>query len=175
MFSDRGADSVVRPVEPSAAGHRNHVLGSGVGLVDTGRARAVTAELALLLAQDGIANGAIYVLVALGIVLTFLVTRVIFVPFGDLVAYAALTLAALQEGRRPGTLWLVLVLVAVAFAFEAGALIRAGAYHRLGRAALRAREVFGPRLNGRGVKRVAHRPHLEKNGVEMQLRRAIQQ
>ena len=97
----------------------------------------MTTELALLLAQDGIANGAIYVLVALGIVLIFLVTRVIFVPFGDLVAYAALTLASLQEGRQPGTLWLVLVLAALAFTFEAVALLRARALHRLPRAALR--------------------------------------
>jgi branched-chain amino acid transport system permease protein len=96
----------------------------------------MTADLALLLAQDGIANGAIYVLVALGIVLTFLVTRVIFVPFGDLVAYAALTLAALQQGATPGTLWLVLVLAVMAFAFEAGALLRAGTPGRLPRAAL---------------------------------------
>ncbi len=96
----------------------------------------MTAELALLLAQDGIANGAIYVLVALGIVLIFLVTRVVFVPFGDLVAYAALTLAALQEGQRPGTLWLVLVLAVAAFAFEACTLLRAGAARRLPRAAL---------------------------------------
>jgi len=96
----------------------------------------MTAELALLLAQDGIANGAIYVLVALGIVLIFLVTRVIFIPFGDLVAYAALTLASLEEGRRPGTLWLVLVLAVVAFAFEAVALLRVRAFHRLGRAVL---------------------------------------
>ena len=43
----------------------------------------MTPEIALLLAQDGISTGAIYVLVALGIVLIFLVTRVIFVPFGD--------------------------------------------------------------------------------------------
>ena len=96
----------------------------------------MTTELALLLAQDGIANGAIYVLVALGIVLIFLVTRVIFIPFGDLVAYAALTLASLEEGRRPGTLWLVLVLALAAFAFEAAALLRARAFHRLPRAAL---------------------------------------
>ena len=43
----------------------------------------MTVEIALLLAQDGVANGAIYVLVALGTVLIFAVTRVIFVPFGD--------------------------------------------------------------------------------------------
>ncbi len=74
----------------------------------------MTPEIALLLAQDGITTGAIYVLVALGIVLIFLSTRVIFVPFGDIVGYAALTLAALQLKRTPGTVWLVLTLAAVA-------------------------------------------------------------
>lgn len=83
----------------------------------------MTGELALLLAQDGIANGAIYVLVALGIVLVFLVTRVIFVPFGDLVAYASLTLAGLEAGQRPGTVWLVTVLAVIATLLEAGSLI----------------------------------------------------
>ena len=86
----------------------------------------MTVELALLLAQDGIANGAIYVLVAVGIVLVFLVTRVIFVPFGDLVAYASLTLAALEVGQRPGVIWLVLLLAALALAAETVALLRRG-------------------------------------------------
>ena len=72
----------------------------------------MTPEIALLLVQDGISTGAIYVLVGLGIVLIFLVTRVIFVPFGDVVGYAALTLAALQMKQLPGTVWLVLLLVA---------------------------------------------------------------
>ncbi len=96
----------------------------------------MTVEIALLLAQDGVANGAIYVLVALGIVLIFVVTRVIFVPFGDIVAYAAMTLAAIQSGQRPGTLWLVLVLAVLAMLFETVALLRGGAAHRLPRAAL---------------------------------------
>jgi branched-chain amino acid transport system permease protein len=96
----------------------------------------MTVEIALLLAQDGVANGAIYVLVALGIVLIFVVTRVIFVPFGDIVAYAAMTLAAIQSGRRPGTIWLVLVLAALALLFETVSLLRRRAAHRLPRAAL---------------------------------------
>jgi branched-chain amino acid transport system permease protein len=75
-------------------------------------------EIALLLAEDGIANGAIYVLVGLGIVLVFVVTRVIFVPFGDILAYAALTLGALERQRLPGTVWLVLTLVLIASAME---------------------------------------------------------
>ena len=96
----------------------------------------MTTELALLLAQDGIATGAIYVLVALGIVLVFLVTRVIFVPFGDVVAYASLTLAALEDGRRPGTIWLVLVLAAIALLFETVTLLRRGTARLWPRAAL---------------------------------------
>ena len=96
----------------------------------------MTPELALLLAQDGLANGAIYVLVALGIVQVFLVTRVIFVPFGDLVAYAALTLAALQAGKRPGTVWLVLVLAGLALAMELAGAVRRGDGRGAGRAVL---------------------------------------
>ncbi len=96
----------------------------------------MTPELALLLAQDGVSNGAIYVLVALGIVLVFQVTRVIFVPFGDLVAYTSLTLAAIEAGRRPGTVWLVLLLAALALLAETISLLRRNAAHRLPRAVL---------------------------------------
>jgi branched-chain amino acid transport system permease protein len=84
----------------------------------------MTPEIALLLAQDGITTGAIYVLVALGIVLIFLVTRVIFVPFGDIVGYAALTLAALQLKETPGTVWLVLTLAIIATVMESYGLVR---------------------------------------------------
>jgi len=96
----------------------------------------MTPEIALLLAQDGISTGAIYVLVALGLVLVFLVTRVIFVPFGDVVGYAALTLAALQLKQMPGTVWLVLTLAVLATAMETWALVRAGEASRLPRAVL---------------------------------------
>src|SRR5690349_6943693 len=86
----------------------------------------MTPEIALLLAQDGITTGAIYVLVALGLVLVFLVTRVIFVPFGDVVGYSALTLAALQLKQMPGTVWLVLTLAAIATAMEVATVVRHG-------------------------------------------------
>ena len=88
-------------------------------------------ELAMLLAQDGLANGAIYVLVALGIVLVFLVTRIIFVPFGDLVAYASLTLASLQTGRLPGIIWLLLLLSGLSLLAECTPLIRHRRWSRL--------------------------------------------
>ena len=96
----------------------------------------MTPEIALLLAQDGISTGAIYVLVALGIVLIFLVTRVIFVPFGDVVGYSALTLAALQLRQMPGTVWLVLTLAALATAMEVYGLARRGQTSRLPKALL---------------------------------------
>ena len=46
--------------------------------------------------------------------LVFAVTRVIFIPQGEFVAYGALTLAILQTGKVPGTVWLLLLLAAVA-------------------------------------------------------------
>ena len=66
-------------------------------------------DIALLLAQDGITNGAIYALLALALVLAFSVTRVIFIPQGEFVAYGALTLVALQAGRVPGTVILLII------------------------------------------------------------------
>ncbi|MBV9569276.1 MAG: branched-chain amino acid ABC transporter permease [Hyphomicrobiales bacterium] len=93
-------------------------------------------EIALLLAQDGIANGAIYVLVGLGIVLVFVVTRVIFVPFGDILAYAALTLGAFERHRLPGTIWLIITLGAIASAMEILREIRARDARHIPRALL---------------------------------------
>ncbi|HMA10152.1 MAG TPA: branched-chain amino acid ABC transporter permease, partial [Ramlibacter sp.] len=58
--------------------------------------------------------GAIYALLGLATVLVFTVTRVIFIPQGEFVAYGALTLAILQTGKVPGTVWLLLILAAVA-------------------------------------------------------------
>ena len=61
----------------------------------------------LALLQDGITTGAIYLLLAIGLLIVFSVTRVIFVPQGDLLAFGALTAAALQSGQVPSTLWLL--------------------------------------------------------------------
>jgi branched-chain amino acid transport system permease protein len=76
-------------------------------------------QIALLLLQDGIVNGAIYGLMGLALVLVFSVTRVIFIPQGELVAFAALSMAALQAGGVPRALWLVLVLAGVTLLVEA--------------------------------------------------------
>ncbi|HWP20092.1 MAG TPA: branched-chain amino acid ABC transporter permease [Burkholderiaceae bacterium] len=76
-------------------------------------------QIALLLGQDGIVNGAIYGLMALALVLVFSVTRVIFVPQGEFVAFGALSMAALQAGRTPATLWMLLGLAAATLVVEA--------------------------------------------------------
>ena len=75
-------------------------------------------QIALLLGQDGIVNGAVYGLMGLALVLVFSVTRIIFIPQGELVAFAALSMAALNTGRVPRTLWLLLVLAAATLAVE---------------------------------------------------------
>jgi branched-chain amino acid transport system permease protein len=71
-------------------------------------------SIASILLLDGVTNGAIYALLGLATVLVFAVTRVIFIPQGEFVAYGALTLAILQTGKIPGTVWLLLILAAVA-------------------------------------------------------------
>jgi branched-chain amino acid transport system permease protein len=83
-------------------------------------------EIAAILAIDGIATGAIYVLIAIGFVLIFVVTRVVFVPFGDLAAFTALTLASLEMNKVPGTVGLVAVLAVLATVMEIYSLVRAG-------------------------------------------------
>src|ERR1041385_912172 len=66
-----------------------------------------------VLLLDGTGNGAVYALLGMAIVLVFAVTRVILIPQGEFVAYSALTLAMLQLGRVPGTVWLALLLAAL--------------------------------------------------------------
>lgn len=72
----------------------------------------------LFLVQDGVTNGAVYALLGVALVLVFAVTRVIFIPQGEFVAYGALTLAMLDVGRAPGTLGLLVVFGLAAFAMD---------------------------------------------------------
>jgi len=92
----------------------------------------VSFDIALLLGQDGITNGAIYALLALALVLAFAVTRVIFIPQGEFVAYGALTLVALQGGRVPGTVWLLLVAGVLVALIEAVTAFRTHQWRRFG-------------------------------------------
>ena len=71
-------------------------------------------SIAGILAIDGLTNGAIYALLALATVLVFAVTRVIFIPQGEFVAFGALTLALFQTGKVPGTVWFLLILAGLA-------------------------------------------------------------
>lgn len=96
----------------------------------------MTADIAAILAIDGIATGAVYALVAIGTVLIFTVTRVIFIPFGDIAAFTALTLAALDAKQLPGTVGLVVVLACMASAMEVVSLARAGELRAVPKAVL---------------------------------------
>ena len=75
-------------------------------------------SIASILMLDGVTNGAIYALLGLATVLVFTVTRIIFIPQGEFVAYGALTLAMLQTGKVPGTVWLLIILAVLAAAME---------------------------------------------------------
>jgi len=70
----------------------------------------VDLSIFLILLQDGVINGAIYALLGLSLVLVFTVTRVIFIPQGEFVSFGALTLALLERGQTPATIWLLLAL-----------------------------------------------------------------
>lgn len=72
----------------------------------------------LFLVQDGLVNGAIYALLGIALVLVFAVTRIIFIPQGEFVAYGGLTFALLSTGTIPGTAWLLAVFGAAAFVVE---------------------------------------------------------
>lgn len=90
-------------------------------------------QIALLLGQDGITNGAIYALLSLALVLVFAVTRVIFIPQGEFVAFGALTLASFQAGKTPGTLWLLIGAGVAVALIDLGVALRAGQRRRIPR------------------------------------------
>lgn len=76
------------------------------------------------LLQNGLTNGAIYTLVALALVMVFTVTRVIFVQAGEFISFGALSLATLQRGHTPLSLWIMVVACSCVAALEFAALFR---------------------------------------------------
>jgi Branched-chain amino acid ABC-type transport system, permease components len=76
------------------------------------------ASIAMILLMDGLAGAAIYLIIGLGLVLIFSVTRVIFVPFGSIAVFAALSLGAMESGRLPASINLIGLFVAAAFLVE---------------------------------------------------------
>jgi len=93
-------------------------------------------SIALILLQDGIVNGAIYALLGMALVLVFTVTRVIFIPQGEFVAFGALTLAMLVNGRVPGTAYLLPLLGALVMLLELGRAVRTRHWAALPKVAL---------------------------------------
>lgn len=87
--------------------------------------------IALILLQDGIVNGAIYALLGMALVLVFTVTRVIFIPQGEFVAFGALTLAMLVNGRMPGTAYLLPLMGAIVLLLELARAVRSGSWAAL--------------------------------------------
>jgi len=88
-------------------------------------------SIAALLTQDGITNGAIYALLALALVLVFAVTRVIWVPSGEFVAYGTLTLAGLQLGKASGIAGMIAATAVVAGLLELARTWQRGDWRRL--------------------------------------------
>jgi branched-chain amino acid transport system permease protein len=88
-------------------------------------------EIALWLAQDAVTNGAIYALLALALIVVYTVTRVILVPQGEFVSYAAMSLATLQAGKVPGTVYLLLLGGVAVVVLDAWVLIRRKAFRAL--------------------------------------------
>jgi len=89
--------------------------------------------IAAVLAQDGITYGAVYALLALALVLVFTVTRVIWIPSGEFVAYGTLTLAGLQLGKPPGTIGLLVGMAVLAGAMELASCVQRGEPGRIPR------------------------------------------
>ena len=75
-------------------------------------------QIAVLLGQDGVTNGAIYALLALSILLVFTVTRILLIPQGEFVTFGALTMAAIQSGKPTALGWLLLALVLIDCALD---------------------------------------------------------
>ena len=71
--------------------------------------------IVLFLLQDGVTNGAVYALLGFALVLVFTITRVIFIPQGEFVAFGGLTYAALRAGQLPSTVQLLMIFGGVAF------------------------------------------------------------
>ena len=89
-------------------------------------AQAMDFSIASILLLDGMTNGAIYALLAMATVLLFAVTRVIFIPQGEFVAFSALTMGLFQLGQVPGTVWFLLTMAALVAVLDLVADLRAG-------------------------------------------------
>src|SRR5690606_17261775 len=90
-------------------------------------------DIPLILFFEGLTNGAIYALMALGLVVLYSVTGVINVAIGEFVMISALTVASLRAGAVPGSVYL---LVAGLLLWAVYDVLRFARERRAGRAAV---------------------------------------
>ena len=103
----------------------------------------------LILAIDGLANGAVYLLAGLGLVLDLLGHARRLRPVRRRRRVRGAELAAFETGRTPPTIGLVLTLAALAVAREIASLLRRAACGRIPRALLALGRAAGPALRAR--------------------------
>jgi branched-chain amino acid transport system permease protein len=77
------------------------------------------------LIQNSLSTGAIYVLISLTLVSVATVTRIIYVPIGEIMVFAPFGLSLLLNGQIPGTVWLLMLLGLLAFLQDVWAMARA--------------------------------------------------
>lgn len=87
-------------------------------------------DVATILFFEGLTTGAIYALMALGIVVLYSVTGVINVAQGEFVMLSALTVASLRLGEVPGTLYIAMAGLALWGVFAGWASLRKRAPRR---------------------------------------------
>lgn len=92
---------------------------------------AMDLQIFLVLLQDGIANGAIYALLAVTMVLVFATTRILFVAQGEFVTFAALSYASFQIGAVPQVVWLLGILAVAVTGIETVKAAYAGNMRRI--------------------------------------------
>lgn len=92
-------------------------------------------DIPLILLFEGLTNGAIYALMALGIVVLYSVTGVINVAQGEFVMLSALSVASFRAGEVPGTVYLVVAGLVLWAVYDVIARLREG---RPGRALVAA-------------------------------------
>jgi len=78
----------------------------------------VSAAIFWLIIQDALSSAAIYILIAVGVIVVFSSTRIVLFFQGELIAFSALTFIALSAGEVPGSIYILLAVSALSFVSE---------------------------------------------------------
>jgi branched-chain amino acid transport system permease protein len=81
------------------------------------------------LIQNTLSTGAIYILLALTLVSVATVTRIIYVPIGEIMVFAPFSLSMLIAGQIPGPVWLLVITGALAVAMDIVHMLRQRSWH----------------------------------------------